>query len=440
MKHMDFNRICRRMVVAVVVAAAGMVAVSCINDADPCADEPQPVAPVVPARSGDMWLSVDLRNMEVSGRNVSSRASEPDDGDKHPEEDATQAENYVDTSDLNIMLLDHNRRVIRTFGSEDYEVTGADGKYSLTLKIHTDYFAYAGKEPTDMVDFSLLFIANLNGISGADGAFGENYLFNTIQELSKSYRGFPYTGLMGNNSPWQPSLGTNNRLIPMAGVAAMSVKRSELNDASTKDKALNLPDIYIQRSMVKVRLVDALEKNGDDKHKIEKVTLTGFNSRGAYLPLLTEFSPWAKETSVVEYGTALKAWWNAVTELPSAAVSYTDKQDYVGFGADMKYDAYNIYVPEFDWAVLDAGVQGPTLHIEVFDKDKHTTRTYDYKFPAERQDADGKTVDADFARNHIYQVVVTGVKEEDPTQPAEIQVKYAVCPWSIHTTVIPPFN
>ena len=440
MKQMDFNRICRRMVVAVVVAAAGMVAVSCINDADPCADEPQPVAPVVPARSGDMWLSVDLRNMEVSGRNVSSRASEPDDGDKHPEENATTEENYVDTSDLNIMLLDHNRRVIRTFGSEDYEVTGAAGKYSLTLKIHTDYFAYAGKEPTDMVDFSLLFIANLNGISGADGAFGENYLFNTIQELSKSYRGFPYTGLMGNNSPWQPSLGTNNRLIPMAGVAAMSVKRSELNDASTKDKALNLPDIYIQRSMAKVRLVDALAANGDTKHKIKKVTLTGFNSRGAYLPLLTDVSPWAKETSVVEYGTALRAWWNAVTELPSAPVPYTDEQDYVGFGADMKYDAYNIYVPEFDWDVLDAGAQGPTLHIEVFDKDKHTTRTYDYKFPAERQDADGKTVDADFARNHIYQVVVTGVKEEDPTQPATIQVKYAVCPWSLHTTVIPPFN
>lgn len=427
------------MVVAVVVAAAGMVAVSCINDADPCADEPQPVAPVVPARSGDMWLSVDLRNMEVSGRNVSSRASEPDDGDKHPEEDATQAENYVDTSDLNIMLLDHNRRVIRTFGSEDYEVTGADGKYSLTLKIHTDYFAYAGKEPTDMVDFSLLFIANLNGISGADGAFGENYLFNTIQELSKSYRGFPYTGLMGNNSPWKPSHETN-RLIPMAGVAAMSVKRSDLNAASAKDKAIALPDIYIQRSMAKVRLVDALAKNGDDKHKIEKVTLTGFNSRGAYLPLLTEFSPWAKETSVVEYGTALKAWWNATIELPSAPVPYTDEQDYVGFGADMKYDAYNIYVPEFDWAVLDAGVQGPTLHIEVFDKDKHTTRTYDYKFPAERQDADGKTVDADFARNHIYQVVVTGVKEEDPTQPATIQVKYAVCPMAPANIDIPGFN
>lgn len=440
MKYMDFNRICRRMVVAVVVTAAGMVAVSCINDADPCADEPQPVAPVVPARSGDMWLSVDLRNMEVSGRSASSRASEPDDGDKHPEEDATQAENYVDLSDLNIMLLDNNRRVVRSFGSEDYQVTGADGKYSLTLKVHTDYFAYAGKEPADVVDFSLLFIANLNGISGADGAFGENYLFKSLQELSKIYRGFPYTGLMGDNSPWLPSLGTDKRLIPMAGVATMSVKRSDLNAASTKDNALALPDIYIQRSMAKVRLVDALADNGDTKHKIQKVTLTGFNRRGAYLPVLTDVSPWAKETSVVEYGTALKEWWDAVTELPSAAVTYKDEQNYVGLGVNKQYDAYGIYVPEFDWAVLDAGAQGPTLHIEVLDTDKNTTRTYDYKFPAERQDADGKTVDADFARNHIYQVVVTGVKEEDPTQPVTLQVKYTVCPWSIHTTDIPPFN
>lgn len=351
------------MVVAVAVAAAGMAAVSCIDDADLYADEPQPVSPVEPARSGDMWLSVDFRNMEVSGRGVSSRASEPDDGDKHPEEDAIEAENYVDTSDLNIMLLDRNQRVIRTFGNGDYEVSGANGVYNLTLKVHTDYFDYAGKEPTDMVDFSLLFIANLNGISGADGAFGENYLFNTIQELSQSYRGFLYTGLMGDNSPWLPSLGTTNRLIPMAGVAAMSVKRSDLNAASAKDKAIELPDIYIQRSMAKVRLVDALAKNGDNKHKIEKVTLTGFNSRGAYLPLLTEFSPWANETSVVEYGTALKAWWNAVTELPSAAVTYTDEQDYVGFGADMEYEAYNIYVPELGRAIAAGELQMLAVYV-----------------------------------------------------------------------------
>ena len=351
------------MVVAVAVAAAGMAAVSCIDDADLYADEPQPVSPVEPARSGDMWLSVDFRNMEVSGRGVSSRASEPDDGDKHPEEDAIEAENYVDTSDLNIMLLDRNQRVIRTFGNGDYEVSGANGVYNLTLKVHTDYFDYAGKEPTDMVDFTLLFIANLNGISGADGAFGENYLFNTIQELSQSYRGFLYTGLMGDNSPWLPSLGTTNRLIPMAGVAAMSVKRSDLNAASAKDKAIEFPDIYIQRSMAKVRLVDALAKNGDNKHKIEKVTLTGFNSRGAYLPLLTEFSPWAKETSVVEYGTALKAWWNAVTELPSAAVTYTDEQDYVGFGADMEYEAYNIYVPELGRAIAAGELQMLAVYV-----------------------------------------------------------------------------
>ena len=269
----------------------------------------------------------------------------------------------MDTSDLNIMLLDRNQRVIRTFGNGDYEVSGANGVYNLTLKVHTDYFAYAGKEPTDMVDFSLLFIANLNGISGADGAFGENYLFNTIQELSQSYRGFLYTGLMGDNSPWLPSLGTTNRLIPMAGVAAMSVKRSDLNAASAKDKAIELPDIYIQRSMAKVRLVDALAKNGDNKHKIEKVTLTGFNSRGAYLPLLTEFSPWANETSVVEYGTALKAWWNAVTELPSAAVTYTDEQDYVGFGADMEYEAYNIYVPELGRAIAAGELQMLAVYV-----------------------------------------------------------------------------
>lgn len=439
MKYSLIHRFLLRAALAAIVVVTGIAAVSCISDADPCADEPQPV-PEVPARVGDMWLSVDLRNMETAGRRASaSRATEPEDGDKHPEEDASEAENYVNTSDLNIMLLDNSRRVIRTFGGQDYQVTKqADGVYRLTLKVHTDYFAYAGTAPADVVDFSLLVIANLNGIAGADGAFGDSYRFNTIEELSETYRGFSYSGLMGETSPWLPSLGTNMRLIPMAGVAAMSVKRSDINGASTSDKALALPDIYIQRAMAKVRLVDALAANGDTRHSIEKVTFTGFNRRGAYLPLLKSSSDWAKETSVLEYGTALPAWWDATTELPSAALKYKDVLNMAGFGADKEYSAFKVYVPEFSWAALGGNARGPELHIQVKDNTTGELRNYIYAFPQKDPQISGG--DADFARNHIYQVVVTGVKTEDTPQDVKLQLQYAVCPWSVRDVDIPPFN
>lgn len=439
MKYSLIHRFLLRSALVAIVVVTGIAAVSCISDADPCADEPQPV-PEVPARVGDMWLSVDLRNMETEASRASaSRVAEPEDGDKHPEEEASAAENYVNTSDLNIMLLDNNRRVIRTFNRQDYQVIRqADGVYRLTLKVHTDYFAYAGTAPADMVDFSLLIIANLNGIAGADGAFGDSYRFNTIEELSATYRGFSYSGLIGEISPWIPSLGTVPRLIPMAGVAAMSVKRAEINEASTSDKALALPDIYIQRSMAKVRLVDALASTGNTRYSITNVTFTGFNRRGTYLPLLKSNSDWAKETSVVEYGTALPAWWDGTTELPASVVEYKDVLNLAGFGADKVYDAFNVYVPEFSWAALGADARGPELHIQVKDSTTGELRNYTYAFP--RNDMQISGGDADFARNHIYQVVVTGVKTEDTPQDVKLQLQYAVCPWSVHDIDIPPFN
>lgn len=431
---MKYRFIHKVLTVAMIVACVALV--SCVNDADPCADEPQPV-PDTPARVGDLWLSVDLRNQEPSGRRASaSRASKPDDADNHPEEEAVEAENYVDTSDLNIMLLDNNRRVIRSFGSDDYRVSRQrDGVYRLTLKVHTDYFAYAGKEPTDVVAFSLLVLANVNGMSGADGAFGEGYMFNTIEQLSEAYRGFPYTGLTGENAPWTPSTDTEQRLIPMAGVAAMSVTRARLNAASTEADPIELADIYIQRSMAKVRLVDALEANGQTRLRIEGATLVGANSRGAYLPLLTGSSEWAAETAEVEYGTARSEWWNASAVLPSTKVSYTDLLNYVGKGADKVYDAYRIYVPEFDWDALADGVSGPVLRVQVRDTQTDEILYFDYAFP--RTDPQITGGDADFARNHIYQVVVTGINY--PVS-VSLQLQYAVCPWSVHEIDIPPFN
>lgn len=50
---------------------------------------------------------------------------------------------------------------------------------------------------------------------------------------------------------------------------------------------------------------------------------------------------------------------------------------------------------------------------------------------------EGVSTLADFARNHIYQVVVTGVLGETEVG---LKIAYGVCPWDTRTVDIPPFE
>lgn len=393
-------------------ALACLALASCVNDR-----EGDPV-PTVPAES-DIWLSVSIHNLATV-----SRADVPDDGMQHPDEDALDAENYINTSDVNILLFDKDKRLIRTFDSNSYRLTGADGTYTLSVKASSEYFAYAGSADDARIDCSIMVVANLNGTGQGDGPFEFNnseMTFRPLAALSELYRGFPYAGSV-SGAAWEPAV--DSRLIPMSGIAKASFTRAELNAATTEATALKLPTIYIQRAMAKVRLIDAI-RNGD--YEITAVTLTGSNTRGTYLPLLTDGAPWTEHTAVIEYGTARPEWYDAVTPLPSARVRYTDNLNLVGKGAGNQYDAYRVYVPELDRDKIGTA-EGPAFNISVRNTKTGAKTAFAYTFLPGAANPSG-----DFARNHIYQVAVTGVVED---VAVSLQTSYTVCPWSTRSTDI----
>lgn len=395
-------------------ALACLAFTSCVND-----KEGDPV-PAVPAES-DIWLSVSIHNLATT-----SRADIPADGEQHPDEAALDAENYINTSDVNILLFDKDKRLIRTFDNSSYTLTRlSEGTYDLKVKASSEYFSYAGTADNAVIDCSVMVIANLNGTGTGDGPFEFNnseMTFRPLADLSELYRGFPYTGSV-DGAPWEPAI--DSRLIPMSGIAKASFTRADLNAATTEATALKLPTIYIQRAMAKVRLIDAIDENDD--YEITAVTLSGANIRGTYLPLLTDGSEWADNTAVIEYGTARPEWYDAVTPLPSARVSFTDVLNLVGKGAGNKYDAYRVYVPELDRDKIGTA-EGPTFNITVRNTKTGATITFVYTFLPGTANPSG-----DFARNHIYQVAVTGVVED---VEVSLQTRCSVCPWSTRSTDI----
>ena len=399
-------------------ALACLALASCVNDKE------GDCSPVAPSES-DIWLSVSIHNLATF-----SRADVPADGEQHPDEAAIDAENYINTSDVNILLFDKDKRLIRTFDNSSYTLTPqAAGVYNLSVKASSEYFSYAGTADNTIIDCSVMVVANLNGTGVGDGPFEFNnseMIFKPLAALSGLYRGFPYTGAVAA-AAWEPAV--DSRLIPMSGIATASFTRADLNAATTEAAALKLPTIYIQRAMAKVRLINAIQ--GSD-YEITSVTLSGTNTRGTYLPLLTDSSPWAENTAVIEYGTARAAWYDAVTPLPSAQVRYTDALNLVGNGTGQQYDAYRVYVPEFDWDVIGTN-PGPTLNITVRSTKDNSTQNFTYAFPRTAKNNAGHEIPGDFARNHIYQVAVTGVST---TQPVTLQTFYTVCPWSTRSTDI----
>lgn len=397
-----------RLCIMAVMALMSLSMASCIMDEGSDGDEP------APPRQGDVWLSMAIHNLSSTGR----ATTKPADGETHPEEDDTEAEYHINPSDVNVLLFDDQKHLIHTFSGDECQVTQTNDQtdqYTLKVKAHTDMFKYAGTDANTTVNFSIMIVANLTGTGNGDGAFNFNeYPFKSIAELSNLYRGFGYTGFNGTDA-WTPSI-EENRLIPMAGIAAQSFTLEQLtNNGQTEEKPFELDDIYIQRAMAQVRLVDALEENGVTGYRITGVTLTGFNNHGAYLPLIKNKPDWSKETCVVEYGTAKTEWYDAENSLPSSYIPYTGGTGLSGITQDKAYDAFRFYVPEYDVDVIETKPK-PTLRISVLNTASNETKDFTYEIPQ-----------TDFARNHIYQVVVTGVNFE---QESSLTLSVSVCPWS----------
>lgn len=399
-------------------------ALACILFAS-CSDEPGPAPDPGPVSDRDVWLSVDIRNHKAARGIPPGRGAAPADPDKHPDEAAEAAENYVDVSDLSILLFDADNRLVRIFNSNEFNVSAdnaATGDYRLLIKTTTERLGIADAT-SGSVTFTMLMMANMQGTGSGDGPFPYTSLLSTVADLSQTRRGFGYSGTAGT-AAWTPDIAAG-RLIPMSGTVTADVDVAALKAGNTATNAVQLPTIYLQRAMAKVRLIDAIE---DTNFEITDVRLRGYANRGAYLPALEAGALWALNTRVVEYASSLSAWYQSAGQLPSQKFTYTNTRGDISLKPGGQYDSFRFYVPEFK----SNGTGEPTFEITVHDNTSGKDLSYEYKFP---HTAAGTV--PDMVRNHIYEVIVTGVSAETDVK---LNIKYGICPWEDHTVEIPEFH
>lgn len=399
-------------------------ALACILFAS-CSDEPGPAPDPGPVSDRDVWLSVDIRNHKAARSIPPGRGAAPADPDMHPDEAAEAAENHVDVSDLSILLFDADNRLVRIFNSNEFNVTAdnaATGDYRLLLKTTTERLGIADAT-SGSVTFTMLMMANMQGTGSGDGPFAYTSLLSTVADLSQTRRGFGYSGTAGT-AAWTPDIAAG-RLIPMSGTVTADVDVAALKAGNTATNAVQLPTIYLQRAMAKVRLIDAIE---DSNFEVTDVRLRGYANRGAYLPALEAGSPWALNTQVVEYASSLPSWYQSAGQLPSQKFTYTNTRSDISLKPGGHYDSFRFYVPEFK----SNGTGEPTFEITVHDNTSGKDLSYEYKFP---HTAAGTV--PDMVRNHIYEVIVTGVSAETDVK---LNIKYGICPWEDHTVEIPEFH
>lgn len=391
---------------------------ACVNDNSLCVED-QPGY----EEGKDVWLTFTIKNQkDATGR---SRADVPTDP-LHPDEDASADENYIDPSDVTIMLADNNGYIWKIWNAGAGEIAVVADKnnqeYEFITKVNQDYFNYASG--LNDIPFTLLVVANTKGIgSGNNDSYTPDDFMQTPWSLSQENRGFDFP------ADWTPSIA-DNRHIPMSGLVKASMTRASFEGATDQSKAVDMGTIYLQRNIAKVRVVDAIAKNGDADHVITAVTLTGATNRGSFIPYMGDnTAAWAGGTSVVEYATVKEAAWYSATRLHTlASVSYRDDLKLVDETTVGTYPAFRSYITEYDY---DRGptteADRPTLHITVTGSDG--TVTYDYPV----SNALGAT---DMARNHIYQFIVTAV-----SSTGDLTINWTVCDMdNPDLIVIPPFG
>lgn len=360
----------------------------CINEEGSCPDG-------ISGGSGT-WLS--MRVVNADSRQGRTRA----DADGHPDEAATDPENYIDGSDMTIMLLDNRKMVRHIFAPEEITLAPAgsgNDAYDLKFKLNSDYFSYAGDMKN--VTFSLMVVANRTGLGGETSAFGTDMLSRTPRMIAEGYPSF--TMPAQTTAVWMPN--GNTRRIPMSGI--MTATSVDLSVTNTADSPLNVGTVTLQRNLCKVRILDDLNglEGGSEYDRITSVKIVGANGKGAFIPLLPETDPWYANTTVIETPTVEASWWKAgseVTMLNAPQTSVVNSKD----GNYTWQNAYYCYVPE---AALTGS--GAKLVITAnYDEDAARTREWELSLDqAGTGENAGYLGTTSFVRNHIYEYLVQAV-------------------------------
>ncbi len=395
--------------------AGGLLTVSlsgCLDDNSACIED-QPGY----KEGNDVWLSFHVKNI---GETAKTRAEEPIDP-THPNEEASIDENFINTSDMALMFFDDRQILWKSFLPGEYvveEINGTNGsEYTLKFKMNKDYFSYAKGQ--ENVEYSLMVVANINGLKGEASVFDENLFAYSPQRIASLYKSFA----MPDQSviTWLPSKD-NKDLIPMAGIVKGSFPSSVLENGNTWETAAKIGDVYMQRCLAKIRVLDAfrlkVESNGDF---ITDVKLIGSNIFGAYIP--ASDNDWYDGTKVIETASEnINGNWFSNDNKVIFTYSDSNFNSIVDDGVTYRGQFY-CYIPE---AIVDGANRDIKIEVKL-----SSGITKEFVLKNKYGEYQGLT---QIARNHIYEYIV------DINQDSQLSLNYTVCPWMTYNIVIPPFQ
>lgn len=399
-------------------AVVGVLAVSCIDDSSLCLED-QPGYDA----ADNVWISLEVKNQGVTGIDRSAtRASSTDDSYDHLSEEATAAENYINPSDLTLVLFDANDRAMKTLSSAELTLVslGTDDddtytSYKVVAKVNRAYFTFAAGR------MSILAVANCHGINAELAASDYTAVpwQASLSELTNQLRTFQYNGYTSTSQTeaWLPYIPESEsvlkgRYIPMAGyetnIDLNAENLAKLDAATTPDTALELPAIVMQRSMAKIRVLDGMQFQDGLRYftKIENVTFHNGTKYGAIVPDVNQsgLNGWSNGTTIVESATkptSSDSWFSSDLTFPFTLSDTFPAED-------NDCPQWICYTPEMQVKDLtDDEDNKPYLQIttQTYSKTSHSTAvgnpvTYTVYL-------ENYIDQSDIVRNHIYQFYVT---------------------------------
>lgn len=370
-----------------------------------------------------VWLSLDIRNQSSMERKSNSTRSNED--KIHPDEAATAAENFIDFTDLELILMDAGRHAVKRLTNTDFYLTTIDkednSQYTIKTKINRAYFNLIGAGN----DMWILATANSQG-TGEGQQIGTDVWMKTATQISDELKTFTFSP----TDVWEPN-GSDKR-IPMAGLVKTKAPTEE-----QLEKAVNMADAFnlagendqfpleMQRSMVKIRVIDQtpFQVNLEYPTRIKSVSLCNGNSKGAIMPSISQLLAWGGGTCVVEYSTKPspdQSWFDSKLEIKATKLENKITLE----GDDNEYDQFVCYAAEQH----TSGALKPYLHIVTEEKTGDTTfaeRSYNVYLT----DILSGTL-KDMVRNHVYEFQVK------VSEKSNIEVSYTICPWVSMSTDI----
>lgn len=250
---------------------------------------------------------------------------------------------------------------------------------------------------------------------------------NIFKEATSLNFTMPHTKDSQSTISWQPSLGgtaTPVSLIPMFGYS----RELDLHkDGDQNGTTMNMvADISMLRSLAKVEIVDAMDKNGAEI--INAVSLSRSNAKGRFIPDIDNEKNGAWNTTQLSAPSLPDIYLSNPKETDNAFVqnlsfvkasytrTYTDEN-----GVSRECPVYVAYIPEMHLSSSQTGLERPSFNVYINNGTEPKTMKFDNYINGKQNMANQLT---SVLRNHIYQYYVTG-------NAASIDLSLKILPWDM---------